>query len=151
MIEDAAALDIFSFILKRIRDGKYRPPEAHLRLRNMLQERYYVSLLRRQIKNFRKLYIFLPRNLRSGMKKRLGRKGLGTVLHIMDKLLIVRGGRLPVEGMINALVMTEDKKKIGKVYDIFGPVDQPYVSIKILGDLKEEELKKLVHKKLYVL
>ena len=85
------------------------------------------------------------------MKKRSGRKGLGTVLHIMDKLLIVRGGRLPVEGMINALVMTEDKKKIGKVYDIFGPVDQPYVSIKTLGDLKEEELKKLVHKKLYVL
>ena len=85
------------------------------------------------------------------MKKRSKRKGLGTVLHIMGKLLIVRGGRLRVEGMINALVVTEDKKKIGKVYDIFGPVEHPYVSIKTLGALKEEELKKLVHKKLYVL
>ena len=85
------------------------------------------------------------------MKKQPKRKGLGTVLHIMGKLLIVRGGRLRVEGMINALVMTEDNKKIGRVYDIFGPIERPYVSIKTLGDLKEEELKKLVHKKLYVL
>jgi RNA-binding protein len=85
------------------------------------------------------------------MKKRPGRKGLGTVLHLVDKKLIVRGGRLPVERMINAMVMTEDKRKIGKIYDIFGPVDHPYVSVKPLGDLKEEELKKLAHKKLYVL
>ena len=85
------------------------------------------------------------------MKKRPVRKGLGTVLHLVDKKLIVRGGRLPVERMLNAMVMTEDKRKIGKINDIFGPVDHPYVSVRPLRDLNEEELKKLVHTKLYVL
>jgi len=85
------------------------------------------------------------------MKKRAREKKLGTVLHLMDKKLIVRGGRLKVEGMINSIVMSENKRKIGRVYDIFGPVNRPYVSIKTLEGVKEEELKKLVHKELYVL
>ncbi|RZN37727.1 MAG: H/ACA RNA-protein complex protein Gar1 [Methanophagales archaeon ANME-1-THS] len=85
------------------------------------------------------------------MRKRPGKKGLGTVLHLVDNQLIVRAGRLSVERMINAMVMTADKRKIGKIYDIFGPVDHPYVSVRPLGNLKEEELKKLVHTKLYVL
>jgi RNA-binding protein len=85
------------------------------------------------------------------MKKRAGERKLGTVLHLVDKKLIVRGGRLRVEGVINSIVMSENKRKIGRVYDIFGPVNRPYVSIKIHEGIKEEELKKLVHNELYVL
>ena len=85
------------------------------------------------------------------MKKRARGRKLGTVLHLMDKKLIVRGARLKVEGMINSIVMSENKRKIGRVYDIFGPVNRPYVSIKTLEGVEEEELKKLVHKELYVL
>lgn len=85
------------------------------------------------------------------MKKNVRKKRLGTVLHVVDKMLIVRGDRVKVEEVINSIVMIENKGKIGKVYDIFGPVNHPYVSIKTFGDLKEEELKKLVDKNLYVL
>lgn len=85
------------------------------------------------------------------MKKRARERKLGTVLYLMDKKLIVRGDRVKVEGMINSIVMSGNKRKIGRVYDIFGPVNRPYVSIKILEGIKEEELKKLVHNELYVL
>ena len=85
------------------------------------------------------------------MKKKAKESGLGTVLHIMDKKLIVRGGKLNIKRVINSMVVTEDKRKIGKVYDVFGPVNAPYVGVKVSGALKEEDLKKLVHKKLYVL
>ena len=85
------------------------------------------------------------------MKKKVKERGLGTVLHIMDKKLIVRGGKQKVKRVLNAIAVTEDKQKIGKVYDIFGPVDRPYIAIKVSGGLKETELKKLAHKKIYVL
>jgi len=85
------------------------------------------------------------------MKKKVKERGLGTVLHVMDKKLIVKSGKLKVKKVINSIVVTEDKRKIGKVYDVFGPVNRPYVGIKIFGGMKEEELKKLAHKKLYVL
>jgi RNA-binding protein len=85
------------------------------------------------------------------MKKKVKERGLGTVLHIMDKKVIVRGSRLKVKQVLNSIAVTEDKQKIGKVYDIFGPVNHPYVAIKVFGGLKEAELKKLAHKKLYVL
>lgn len=85
------------------------------------------------------------------MKKKVKEHGLGTVLHVMGRMLIVRGGKQKVKKVINATVVTEDKQKIGKVYDIFGPVDRPYVGVKVLGGLKEAELNELAHKKVYVL
>jgi RNA-binding protein len=75
-----------------------------------------------------------------------GLRGLGTVLHIVDHKLIVKGGGIKVERLINSIVMTEEKRKIGKVYDVFGPVDRPYLSIKVFEGVKEEELKRLAHK-----
>ncbi len=75
-----------------------------------------------------------------------GLRGLGTVLHIVDHKLIVKGGGIKVERLINSTVMTEEKRKIGKVYDVFGPVDRPYLSIKLFEGVKEEELKKLANK-----
>ena len=85
------------------------------------------------------------------MKQKVKERGLGTVLHIMDKKLIVKGGKLKVKRVINSIAVTEDKRKIGKVYDVFGPVNRPYVGIKIFRGIKEAELKKLAHKKIYVL
>jgi len=68
---------------------------------------------------------------------------LGTALHIVDHKLIVRGARVKVEHILNSVVMTGDNRKIGRVYDIFGPVDQPYISIKVFKGVNEEELKGL--------
>ena len=85
------------------------------------------------------------------MKKAIKERGLGTVLHIMDKQVIVRGDTLKVKRVLNAKAVTGDNRKIGKVYDIVGPVNRPYVAIKVFGGLKEAELKKLAHKTLYVL
>lgn len=73
------------------------------------------------------------------------------MLHIIDKNLIVEGGKLKIKSVINSTVVTEDNRKIGKVYDVFGHVKRPYAGIKVFSRLKEEELKKLLHKKLYVL
>ena len=83
--------------------------------------------------------------------KKVKERGLGTVLHVLDKMLIVRGGKQKVKKVLNATVVTEDKQKIGKVYDVFGPVNRPYVGIKVFGGVKEAELNELAHKKLYVL
>jgi RNA-binding protein len=85
------------------------------------------------------------------MKRRGKVKGLGTVLHIVDDKLIVKGSGLKVEKAINSVVMTEDKRKIGRVYDIFGSVNRPYVSIKVFGSIKKEELEKLANKRMFLL
>jgi len=78
-----------------------------------------------------------------------GLRALGTALHIVDHKLIVRGARVKVEHILNSVVMTVDNRKIGKVYDVFGPVDQPYVSIKVFKGVDEEELKRLANKKIF--
>ncbi len=85
------------------------------------------------------------------MKKKGGERSLGTVLHIVDNKLIVKGGKLNVKRIVNSIVVTEEKKKIGKVYDIFGPVNRPYVGIKAFKGISVEELEELAYKKLYVL
>jgi len=86
------------------------------------------------------------------MKRKVQKQGLralGTVLHIVDHKLIVRGARVKVEHILNSVVMTVDNRKIGRVYDIFGPVDQPYISITIFKGVNEEELKGLANKKIF--
>ena len=83
--------------------------------------------------------------------KKQGLRGLGTVLHILDDKLIVKGGRVNVERIINSVVITKEKRRIGKVYDIFGPVNQPYIGIKAFDGVKEEEIKRLADKEIFVL
>ena len=68
---------------------------------------------------------------------------------IVGHKLIVRGARVKVEHILNSVVMTVDNRKIGRVYDIFGPVDQPYISITIFKGVNEEELKGLANKKIF--
>ena len=78
-------------------------------------------------------------------------KRLGTVLHVMNDRVIVRAGKLNPKRVLNATVVTADKRQIGKVYDIFGPVGHPYVSIKVSAAANREELSKLAQKALFVL
>ena len=55
-------------------------------------------------------------------------KTLGTVSHLSNKgLIIVKSKNTPAIGLP---VFTEDKKRIGRVHNIFGPTKEPYISIK---------------------
>ncbi len=83
--------------------------------------------------------------------KEQGLRELGTVLHILDDELIVKGRRIKVERIINSVVVTAEKRRIGKVYDVFGPVNQPYIGIKAFEGLKEEEIKRLANKNIFAL
>ena len=67
-------------------------------------------------------------------------KRLGTVLHVMNEQVIARAGKLNLKRVLNATVVTADYRQIGKVYDVFGPVGHPYVSIKVFASVKREEL-----------
>lgn len=88
------------------------------------------------------------------MKKKAkgqGLRRLGTVLHIADHKLIARGEGIKIERMLNYIVLTKEKRKIGKVYDAFGPVNRPYIGIKAFEGVNEKELKELANKKIFVL
>ncbi|HDS44767.1 MAG TPA: H/ACA RNA-protein complex protein Gar1 [Methanomicrobia archaeon] len=67
-------------------------------------------------------------------------KRLGTVLHVLNDQVIVRSGKLNIKRVLNATVVTAEKQQIGTVYDVFGPVGHPYVSIKVFASVKREEL-----------
>jgi RNA-binding protein len=55
-------------------------------------------------------------------------KILGTISHISNKgNIIARSSSTPALGLT---VFTEDKNKIGKVHDVFGPTKEPYITIK---------------------
>lgn len=77
-------------------------------------------------------------------------RSLGSVLHLVDHKLIVRAGNLTVRRVINSPVITDRKKRIGTVSDIFGPVARPYVAVKLAPGLSDEEVRRLVQKKVYV-
>lgn len=85
------------------------------------------------------------------MKRKGKVKGLGTVLHIVDHKLIVKSDGLKVKKLINSVVISGDKRQIGRVYDVFGSIKRPYVSIKAFENIKKEGLEKLVNKKLSLL
>jgi len=92
--------------------------------------------------------------------KRRKRKPLGNVLHVLNNIMIVRGKRKSkrksleaVSGLLNSVVLDGRNRGIGRIYDIFGPVDHPYISVKFftgvnqnraVADLKREEVFVLV-------
>ena len=90
--------------------------------------------------------------------KRRKRKPLGNVLHVLNNIMIVRGKRKrksleAVGGLINSVVLDGRNREIGRIYDIFGPVDHPYISVKLftgvnqnraVADLRSEEVFVLV-------
>ncbi len=79
-------------------------------------------------------------------------KRLGTVLHSIDNLLIVRADKTFEKGVSfqNSIVTTKKMKKIGKIKELFGPVNNPYFSIKIFKELPESEIRKLENERVYL-
>ena len=75
-------------------------------------------------------------------------KVLGNISHIAKSgKLIATTTQTPPSG---AYVLTENKKKIGRVNDVFGPVKNPYVSINLFRSTNKEELENMIGEKLYV-
>lgn len=64
-------------------------------------------------------------------------KQLGKISHISNRgRVIVKSNQTPGFGLP---VFTDNKKKFGKVYDVFGPTKGPYISIKVFGKSKNLE------------
>ncbi len=79
-------------------------------------------------------------------------KRLGTILHTVDNLLIVRADKTLKTSDLseNSTVVTKGMKKIGRIKEFFGPVNAPYISIKILRETKGSELGKLRNERVYL-
>jgi RNA-binding protein len=75
-------------------------------------------------------------------------KLLGNISHLANSgKLIAKTTKTPPSG---AFVFTNDKQKIGKVYSIFGPVKNPYVSINIFRSVNRRDLESRQGEKLFV-
>ena len=75
-------------------------------------------------------------------------KFLGNISHLANSgKLIVKTTKTPPAG---AFVFTNDKQKIGKVYSIFGPVKNPYVSVNIFRSVNRRDLESRSGEKLFV-
>jgi len=78
-------------------------------------------------------------------------KRLGTVLHTIDNLLIVRADKtLKKDAFTNTMVITKSMKRIGRIKELFGPVNAPYISIAIFRETKGSELMKLKNERVYL-
>jgi RNA-binding protein len=79
-------------------------------------------------------------------------KRLGAILHIMDNLLIVRADSTLEQSFLreNLLVVTKRMKRLGKIKEIFGPVNAPFISIKMLKDINASEIKGLKNERVYL-
>jgi len=79
-------------------------------------------------------------------------KRLGTVLHIIDDMLVIRADKTLKTGELfaNLMVITKGMKKIGKIKELFGPVNAPYISIKIFKDIKGSEILNLKNERVYL-
>lgn len=67
-------------------------------------------------------------------------KRLGTTVHSVHKKLIVRtepmiGEKKEELAKINSVVVDQKKARIGRVFDIFGPKDHPYIVVKPYRDV----------------
>ncbi len=79
-------------------------------------------------------------------------KRLGEILHILDNHLIVRVDNTLEHSVFreNLLVVTRKMKRIGKIKEIFGPVNAPYISIKMFKDINSSEIKGLKNERVYL-
>jgi len=78
-------------------------------------------------------------------------KRLGTALHVVQKRLIVRGERIDGSEVhipkMNSWVVDQKRTKVGKVFDIFGPIKNPYI---IVRPNRGSDAAAHVGKKLYI-
>lgn len=74
-------------------------------------------------------------------------KKLGKISHISNRgRVILRSDKTPGFGLA---VFTEDKKRFGTVYDVFGPTKEPYISVKVY-EKNPKKLEKRVGDTLYI-
>ena len=75
-------------------------------------------------------------------------KHLGNIVHLANAgKLIVRSEQMPPA---HAFVYTNDKQKIGKVYNVFGPVKNPYIAVSLFKSVNRRDLESRTGEKLYV-
>ena len=75
-------------------------------------------------------------------------KVLGNISHLANSgKLIAKSDKTPPAG---AFVFTNDKQKIGKVYNIFGPVKNPYIAINLYRSVNKRDLESRQGEKLFV-
>jgi len=59
---------------------------------------------------------------------------LGTALHVVQKRLIVRGEQIDASKAniprINSWVVDQKRATVGKVFEIFGPINHPYIIVR---------------------
>ena len=79
-------------------------------------------------------------------------KRLGTVLHAIDNILIVRADKTLDLGSLNpnSMIVTKTLRKLGKVKELFGPEKNPYISVRLFKDIKEPELTNLKNERVYL-
>ncbi len=79
-------------------------------------------------------------------------KRLGTVVHIIDTLLIVRGNITLEKGVLfqKSTVVTKRMKKIGRIKELFGPVNNPYFSVKVFKEITASEIMNLKNERVYL-
>ncbi len=70
-----------------------------------------------------------------------------TYISNQSHLILQTNSNLIKNLKIGEKIVTQDLKAVGRIFDIFGPVDMPYVSIKPNKELTEPE--KLVGEVLY--
>ncbi len=70
----------------------------------------------------------------------------------MDNFLIARADSALEHGIYreDVLVVTRKMKKIGKIKEIFGPVNAPYISIRMFKDITSSEIKGLKNERVYL-
>jgi RNA-binding protein len=75
-------------------------------------------------------------------------KFLGNILHLSNSgRLIAKSSQSPPSG---AFIFNKDKKKIGKIVDVFGPTKEPYISIGIFKSIGTENFKNCSGEDLFV-
>ncbi|GAB6054971.1 hypothetical protein HYG87_03725 [Methanobacterium alkalithermotolerans] len=75
-------------------------------------------------------------------------KILGNISHVSNKgNIIVRSSQTPALGLP---VFSENKKRVGKIHDVFGPTKEPYITIKPNRGSNSKKLDSLVGAVLYI-
>ncbi|ATZ61493.2 MAG: Gar1/Naf1 family protein [Methanosarcinales archaeon Met12] len=79
-------------------------------------------------------------------------KRLGTVLHLLGhKGLIVRGESDDKMPKLESVVVMNNMKRIGRIYDVFGPVRHPYISIRLYDGISMSDACALKGQRVYSL
>jgi len=75
---------------------------------------------------------------------------IGNVLHVLDKTLVVRGGREVVASKLVGSLVAVGDGIMGRISDVFGPVKKPYMSVRILEGVNRVEALRLCGKAVYL-